>query len=77
MSTKISILHAFRLWRKKLKKVVLQKLQKAEYEGMVCDKGLEKLDDFLLDCGYISQEEREVIMEFVNSDEFYKKMENY
>ena len=44
---------------------------------MVCDKGLEKLDDFLLDCGYISQEEREVIMEFVNSDEFYKKMENY
>jgi hypothetical protein len=29
-------------------------------------EGLEKLDDFLLDCAEISQDEREEIMEFVN-----------
>lgn len=30
-------------------------------------KGLQMLDDFLLNCGEISQEEREEIMEFVNA----------
>lgn len=37
-------------------------------------KGKEKLDDFLLNCEDISQEEREKIMEFINT--LKKELEN-